>query len=435
MKDGTGSDGRRRALLAATVGSAVESFDWNVYAVLAPFFAVSMFPAHGASALLAAYAGFAVGFLARPLGGVVVGWASDRYGRRPTLAFCMVAISAASLGMAILPTSAMIGAWAAVLIVILRLVQGFAFGGETSTVAAYVSEVAPPGRRFSYGALSYSGTAGGSLIAFGVVAALTAVYGRDGLSDGAWRWGFAAAAVAGLCAIWVRFRAPESAAFTAEGSTSRSGRSPLGPLLSEQRTAVVTVALMTAAGTVPVYFALVYLPVYADTVGRVDKAAVSGTMAVVLAVVVGAIVAFGRLMDRFDPIRVLRIAYLVQALGTVPLLWAFRQGLVPFVAVALLLGIALAPTLAIGNVLYGLLFPTMLRAVGSGLGMAIAIAALGGTLPMVAEWLSTRGWYGWLPVYVASAAVCGLIGLGSAVRSGRLRAVLARSPEPIPTQR
>lgn len=434
MKDGTGSDGRRRALVAATVGSAVESFDWNVYAVLAPFFAASMFPTHGTSALLAAYAGFAVGFLARPLGGVVVGWASDRYGRRPTLALCMVAISAASLGMAILPTSAMIGVWAAVLIVILRLVQGFAFGGETSTVAAYVSEVAPPGRRFSYSALSYSGTAGGSLIAFGVIAVLGAVCGRDGLSGGAWRWGFVAAALAGLFSIWVRFRAPESAAFAAERATSSVGRSPIGPLLRDHRTAVVTVALMTAAGTVPVYFALVYLPVYADAVGRVDKAAVSGAMVAVLVVVVLSIIAFGRLMDRFDPIRILRIAYVVQALGTVPLLWAFRHGLVPFVAVALLLGMALAPALAIGNVLYGLLFPTALRAVGSGLGMAIAIAALGGTLPMMAEWLLTRGWYGWLPVYVASAAVCGLVGSGMAVRSDRLRAAFTRSPESNSTQ-
>ena len=426
MSASTGPRGRRRALAAATVGSAVESFDWNVYAVLAPFFAASMFSLDGPSALLVAYAGFAVGFLARPLGGVVVGWASDRYGRRPVLALCMVAISVASLGMAIVPTSDAIGVWAGVLIVALRLVQGFAFGGETSTVAAYVSEVAPARRRFAYSALSYSGTAGGSLIAFAVVAVLTAIHGRAGLSDGAWRWGFAVAAIAGLGAIWVRFRAPESAVFAADRSARNAERPSLPALFRSHSTAVATVALMTAAGTVPVYFALVYLPVYGDTVGLVDKAAVSGVMVVVLAVVVAAIIGFGRLMDRVDPIRVLRVAFVVQAVGTVPLLWAFREGVVPYLAVALLLGVALAPALAIGNTLYGLLFPTAVRAAGSGLGMAIAIAGLGGTLPMVAEWLSTRGWYGWLPVYVAAAAVCGLLGTTLAVRSERLRIALDR---------
>lgn len=144
---------RRRELLAATVGSVVESFDWNVYAVLAPFFAAQLFPGGPTGALLVAYAGFAVGFVARPVGSALIGRLADTRGRRFGLTVSMTVIAAASLVIALVPARGQIGIWAAVLVVLARLVQGLAYGGETPTVAAYVTETAPRRRRFLYSAI------------------------------------------------------------------------------------------------------------------------------------------------------------------------------------------------------------------------------------------------------------------------------------------
>lgn len=417
----------RRELTAATVGSLVESFDWNMYAVLAPFFAVTMFGPHGSSALLAAYAGFAVGFLARPFGSVALGRFSDRFGRRAGLTLSMALISGASLGLALVPSEAAAGIWAGVLVVVLRLVQGFAFGGETSAVMAYVTEAAPAGRRFAFSAVSYSGVACGSLLAFGVLASLTSAMGRDGLAAGGWRWGFVIAAAGGLFAVWVRWRAPESEDFEAERSVHGSSRPPVMTVIREHRRAVLAVVLLAISGTVPVYFALVYLPVYGEAVGTVHKAAVSGLMTGVLAAVVLAVVGFGHVLDRFDPITVLRIAFTFQAIATVPLLWMLQSGAMSFGWVALVLGVALAPGLAVGNVISGMLFPTPLRAVGSGFGMAIGIAVFGGTLPMLAELLHTHGGYFLLPYYVAIAAVCGLVSIQMVARTPGLVADVRRA--------
>lgn len=118
---------RRRELAAATVGSVVESFDWNIYAVLAPYFAADLF-GHGkggVSGLLGAYATFAVGFVARPVGSYLIGRLSDTRGRRFALTLGMSVIAAASLGIAVLPDQRTIGAWAAVLAVAARVVQGW----------------------------------------------------------------------------------------------------------------------------------------------------------------------------------------------------------------------------------------------------------------------------------------------------------------------
>src|ERR1041384_3726873 len=100
---------RKRELVAATVGGLVETFDWNVYAILAPFFAATVFGADGPGALIAAYAGFAIGFLARPIGSVLIGRISDTRGRRFGLALSMLVIAGASLAIAVLPGTAAIG--------------------------------------------------------------------------------------------------------------------------------------------------------------------------------------------------------------------------------------------------------------------------------------------------------------------------------------
>ncbi|MFD7596636.1 MFS transporter [Kitasatospora sp. NPDC059812] len=409
---------RRRELAAATVGSVVESFDWNIYAVLAPYFAADLF-GHGkggVSGLLGAYATFAVGFVARPVGSYLIGRLSDTRGRRFALTLGMSVIAAASLGIAMLPDQRTIGAWAAVLAVAARVVQGLAFGGEAPSVAAYVTETAPPRHRFAFSSVSYGGIIVGSLLSYGVLALLLHTLGKSGVTNGGWRWAFVVAALLGLAAVWVRRAAPESAEFRRARAESTGARPPFLRVLREHRWAVLTVFLNTLGGTVGYYFALVYLPQYAAAYGVVDREEATSFMTVVLAVVLATMLLSGAAADRFGLLPVARAGFALPVLLVPVLLIGLRQGWLPFQLVAVLLGMLVATVLGTLNVFTGLLFPTEVRALGLGVVNAATIAAFGGSFPLLAEWLHDHHRLGLIPGYVTLCTLGPALGLVTALR-------------------
>ncbi|MFF4814312.1 MFS transporter [Kitasatospora sp. NPDC001309] len=426
-RDGVHDGGRRRELAAATVGSVVESFDWNVYAVLAPYFAADLF-GHGkggVSGTLAAYATFAVGFVARPVGSYLIGRLSDTRGRRFALSLGMAVIAVASLGLAVLPGQRTIGVWAAVLAVVVRVVQGLAFGGEAPSVAAYVTETAPPRHRFAFSSVSYGGIILGSLLSFGVLTLLIHAIGKSGLENGGWRWGFVAAALLGLGAVWVRRAAPESAEFhRARAAAGPGGRPPFLRTLREHRWAVLTVFLNTLGGTVGYYFALTYLPQYAAAYHVIDKERAASFMTVVLAVVLATMLLTGAAADRFGLLPVARIGFGLPVPLVGFLLAGLREGWLPFQLVAVLLGMMVATVLGTLNVFTGLLFPTEVRAVGLGVVNAATIAAFGGTFPLLAAWLDSHGKLGLIPFYVTVCTAGPVLGLLTAMRVPSFTAAL-----------
>ncbi|MGW3043378.1 MFS transporter [Kitasatospora sp. NPDC001159] len=420
-RDESQAGGRRRELAAATVGSVVESFDWNIYAVLAPYFAADLF-GHGkggVSGVLGAYATFAVGFVARPVGSYLIGRLSDTRGRRFALSLGMAVIAVASLGIGALPGQQAIGAWAAVLAVVARVVQGLAFGGEAPSVAAYVTETAPPRHRFAFSSVSYGGIILGSLLSFGVLTLLIHTIGKSGLEHGGWRWGFVAAALLGLGAVWVRRMAPESAEFhraRARAQAQQGGRPPFLRTLREHRWAVLTVFLNTLGGTVGYYFALVYLPQYAAAYHVIDKEQAASFMTVVLGVVLVTMLLTGAAADRFGLMPVARLGFGLPIPLVGFLLAGLRGGWLPFQLVAVLLGMLVATVLGTLNVFTGLLFPTEVRAVGLGVVNAATIAAFGGTFPLLAEWLGHHNGLGVIPFYVTVCTMGPAFALLTAMR-------------------
>ncbi|MEE1782887.1 MFS transporter [Streptomyces sp. SP17BM10] len=421
--------GRRRELAAATVGSVVESFDWNVYAVLAPSFAADLF-GHGkggVSGLLAAYVGFAVGFVARPVGSFLIGRLSDGRGRRFGLTLSMSVIAAASLGIALLPGQQTIGAWAAVLAVAARVVQGLAFGGETPTVAAYVTETAPPRHRFAFSSVSYGGIIIGSLISYGVLAVLLHTLGKEGLKHGGWRWGFVVAAGLGLAAVWVRRVAPESAEFHRDRAGGEGERPGFLDTLGRHRWAVLTVFLHTLGGTIGYYFALVYLPQYAAAYGVIGKEEAASFMTVVLAVVLATMLLGGVLADRVGLLPVMRTAFALTVVLVLPLLAGMRHGWLSFQLVAVVLGMLVATQLGTLNVFTGMLFPTAVRAVGVGVVNAATIAAFGGTFPLLAEWLNGGHHLGVIPYYVTLCSLGPLLATFTVLRVPAFTAAIRNS--------
>ncbi|MFR9673810.1 MFS transporter [Streptomyces sp. TR06-5] len=398
----------RRELLAATVGGVVESFDWTIYAVLAPYFAAHMFPGDDPLAkLLGAYLGFAVGFVVRPFGSYIVGRISDRRGRRFGLMLSMGLISGASFLVAALPTTEQIGVAAPILLVALRLVQGLSMGGENPSAAAYVTETAPKRLRFLYSGISYSGIIVGNILCFGVLTAMLTVLGEDGVTDGGWRIGFVIAGLLGLLSLWVRRMAQESGEFTADsGKTAEpaAAAAERRRLFRSSSRNMVAVFLTTLGITVSYYFGTTYLPQYAERLGLISGADGTASMLAPLTLLIVAMATSGLIADRVGSARTARAGLALLALCTVPIFEAMGAGLLPVWLATMLHLLCLAAPLALFNVFFARLFPVMIRVVAMGLPFTVAVGLFGGTFPMVAEALAGAGHIGLVPWLAAAAS-------------------------------
>src|SRR5690242_16457197 len=168
------ADKSRKAIWAAAIGNLLEWYDFGVYAYLASLIAAKFFPGSDPTAsLLASFAAFGVGFLARPLGGIVIGRLGDTKGRKTALVLTIFLMAFGTVGLGLLPTYDSIGVWAPILLVIMRLVQGLAAGGEWGTSTAFMIEWAPQGRRGFFGSFQQVSTAGGTLLGSGIDAVMT----------------------------------------------------------------------------------------------------------------------------------------------------------------------------------------------------------------------------------------------------------------------
>ncbi|MCG7299791.1 MFS transporter [Brevibacterium ravenspurgense] len=204
----------RKSVRASTVGNILEWYEWSSYAVFAPFIAKVMFDqSDPVSALLATFAVFAVGFLARPLGGFVFGRLADKKGRKFVLLVTMLTMAAGSFAVGIMPTYAAIGIGASVLLLAIRIVQGFAHGGESAAANTYVAEIAPAARRGMWGSIPFIAIFAGSVLAYIVGTVLTTILPDEAVSAWGWRLPFLAGGVLALIVLWMRREMLESEVF------------------------------------------------------------------------------------------------------------------------------------------------------------------------------------------------------------------------------
>ncbi len=315
----------------------------------------------------------------------------------------MTVVAAGSFALAVLPTAARLGAGSVVLLVGVRVVQGLALGAENATVAAYVSETAPRGRRMLYSGISYGGVIAGTALCYLVLAALLAQLGPEGLREGGWRAGFAAGGLLGLTALLIRRWAAESPEFLARAR--REQGNPPRPVRSSWRAVrrnAAAVFLMTAGLTCGYYLTVTYLPQYtAHTTGTPGAQGTALLIAPILVLLV-AMAAMGALADRIGARPVFRGGLLLTMLATIPLYAAISaERLTPWIAATLHLA-CLAGPLATANVFFASLFPVRVRVVALGLPLTLSIALFGGTFPLVAEALAEAGHIGLVP-WIASA--------------------------------
>lgn len=380
---------RLRSIFGGSVGNLVEWYDWYAYSAFSLYFAKAFFPAGDLTAqLLNTAAVFALGFLMRPLGGLLFGWYADRRGRKAALSLSVLMMCAGSLLIVINPGYAIIGPAAPALLVAARLLQGLSVGGEYGASATYLSEMAEPGRRGFYSSFQYVTLILGQLAALGTLLVLQFLLAPDALEAWGWRIPFAIGAGLAVVALYLRRSLAETPAFT----TAARVRNPLRALLAYPRECLTVVGL-TLGGTVAFYTYSTYMQKFLVNTSGFGKQTATLIMAAALAVFMLLQPLVGALSDRIGR-RPLLIAFgVLGALATVPLLEALaqtRSGWVAFGLICAALVIASGYT-AISAVVKAELFPTEVRALGVALPYAIAVSVFGGSAEYVGLWFKAAG--------------------------------------------
>ncbi|MGE3298439.1 MAG: MFS transporter, partial [Porticoccaceae bacterium] len=380
---------RLRSIFGGSVGNLVEWYDWYAYSAFSLYFAKAFFPAGDLTAqLLNTAAIFALGFLMRPLGGLLFGWYADRQGRRAALSLSVLMMCGGSLLIVLNPGYASIGPAAPALLVAARLFQGLSVGGEYGASATYLSEMAEPGRRGFYSSFQYVTLILGQLAALGVLLVLQFLLAPAALEAWGWRIPFGIGAALAVVALYLRRNLAETEAF----ATAELVRNPLRALLGYRRE-FLTVAGLTLGGTVALYTYSTYMQKFLVNTSGFGKQTATLIMAAALVFFMLLQPLAGALSDRIGR-RPLLIAFgVLGTLATVPLLETLaetRNGWVAFGLICVALTIVSGYT-AIGAAVKAELFPTEVRALGVALPHALAASIFGGSAEYVGLWFKAAG--------------------------------------------
>ena len=370
--------------LAGAVGNVLEWYDFGLYGLFAPILAPLFFPAQDRIAsLIGAYGGFAIGFAARPLGGVVLGHVGDRVGRRAVLVASIVLMGVATTAMAILPTYEAIGVGAPVLLLLIRVLQGFSVGGEYTGSVAYLVETAPGKRRGLAGSVANIGATAGMLLAAGVATAIVMLASSAEVQRWAWRVSFLIGGVIAVAGYVLRHRLRETGY---QPKPSAHNSLPLREAIAKAPRAMLLALLFTSGYGVANYLTMVFLPTYAAEFGGVaeGQALQANTAGQALALFVVPLAAW--LTDRAIPRRTLLIiafaaefavawgSFALVGHGNVGGVWAAQ------LSFAFLLALIMAAEPATLAELFRSEFRLSAYSVTFNLGIGLA----GGTAPMIA---------------------------------------------------
>lgn len=415
MSQGIGAMLRHKRVLAASlIGTAVEFYDFYIYATAASLvFGPIFFPSSSPSAqLLAAYASFALAFIARPLGAAVFGHYGDRIGRKSTLVFSLMLMGGSTLAIAFLPTYQSIGWWAPLILCILRFGQGFGLGGEWGGAALLAVENAPPGWRARFGMFPQLGAPVGFIAANGLFLLLGAVLTDDQFFAWGWRLPFLASAILVILGLWIRLKLTETPEFAAAMAEAPPPKFPIADLLRHHLRPALAGTFAVVACFAIFYITTAFALGYGTTTLAIDREVFLGIqLGAIIFMAIGIILA-GWWSDMTTP----RTVLIAGCLGTIPMgvIFGFAMGSGSLLAIFAILAFAL---LMMGFV-YGplgawlpALFPTQLRYTGASFGFNLG-GILGGALaPIVAQQLVAMRGIELAGLYMSAAALISLMAL------------------------
>lgn len=390
---------RKKSMIATGLGNALEWFDWTIYAVFATYIAKALFnPADPTSALLGTLAVFAVGFVSRPLGGIVFGRLADRIGRKGVLLSCMVLMGLGSLMIAVIPSYAQIGGWASFLILVARLVQGFAHGGEATASYAYVAEIAPKERRAFWSSSMFFSVGIGSILATLLGALLNRVISAEDMNSWGWRLPFFLGALLSLAVLIMRRSMMESDVHESHVADIQSGAEWSNAKILK---CSVGIFFYQAGVGLPYYLWTGYAAVFAITQRGMSPA--HAFLASVFAQVIYIIATpiWGWVSDRIGRKPVAIFYFIAVAVLSYPLIRSITSD--PWTLFAAQ-GLMLALTGCVGGTMPAILaeqIPTRYRSRILGMSLPISLALFGGTAPYLSSWFSSMKLEWAFNVYVA----------------------------------
>ncbi|MGE0094732.1 MAG: MFS transporter [Alphaproteobacteria bacterium] len=377
---------RQKAIWASISGNVLEWYDFAVYGYFAPIIAQKFFPSDSPdSSLLAAYGAFAAGFLMRPLGGFLFGYLGDRIGRRRTLILSVALMAVPTFLIGVMPDYSAIGVWAAVLIVVMRMVQGLSVGGEYTTSAIYLVEQAPPGRRGLFASWVNVGCIAGILLGSAVGAFIHTFWEAE-VQDWAWRLPFLAGLSVGVLGFVLRRGLPDSTS-----ATELREQAPIARAFRREWRSMLRVCGLWLASAIGFYMMFLYITTYLQREVGLSAALALDINTISMVVLLFTIPVAGYLSDLVGrrifmigvPVALLVLSY--------PLLWVMHHDdpaliLSAQIVFALLLG-AYGPAI---SAVMAELFPREVRCSGMSIAYNLTLGLIGGTTPMVATYLIAR---------------------------------------------
>lgn len=399
----------RRAVLSSSIGAALEWFDIIVYASFAVVIAKDFFPEGGDSlGLILTFATFAISYLVRPLGGLLIGGFGDRHGRKRALTLTLLLMVVGTLMMAVAPPYTAVGAWAGVIILLSRLVQGFSAGGEFGTATTFLVE-SVPSRKAYYAAWQVASQGASMLLASAFGFVLFNALSKPDLYAWGWRIPFVVGILIGPVGLYIRARLSE----TEEFGQAPTDRTPIRSTLTRHIGRVLAGAASVGVATMSVYLIL-YMPTFAvKSLGVPAGAAYLGGVVAGLVTLVGAPLV-GRLADRVGALRVMTWT----AVAALVLAWPLFQivigspSVVTLVLVTAVLGVVTACYFGPLPALLTSMFPTEVRTTGVSVAYNLGVTLIGGVAPLVLTWLiDVTHSLNSPSLYYMGVAVVSLIGL------------------------
>jgi MFS transporter, MHS family, proline/betaine transporter len=411
----TGRTGRR-AGIAGGVGTMIEGYDNSIYAYMAVFLAPVFFPSgDSVTSLLSTLLVFAVAYVARPFGGLLFGYIGDRMSRRTALMTTLVLMGGASTLIGLLPTHATIGPFAAVLLVVLRVVQGISVGGEVAGAATVVSEAAPLGSRGRYGALNPMGATMGFALASAIAGTVTFLATDEQMQSWAWRLPFLLALPLTIVCWLLRRQLVEH---SAQKETEADAKAPIVEVFKRAPVALVKAIGLSAAVNGTAYFGLTYLSIHLIQRLGYEKTPVFWTLTVVVAGAAALMLPVGRLADRIGLVPTAVIGMVGYVVLTYPAMILMEQGAFALVALALVMVMVNTSFAQVaGYTTIPELFPVDIRYTGAAVGYNIGVVIAGGTAPFLAVWLIEAMGSNRAPAFFVM--LCAVIGLVTAFAIAR----------------
>ena len=403
----------RKAIGASAIGNATEWYDYGVYAATTTYLTQAFFP--GDLGTIGTMLGFAISFVLRPLGGMVWGPIGDRIGRKAVLAMTILLISGATAMIGLLPTHAVVGVWAPVLLIALRVVQGFSTGGEYGGAATFMAEYAPDKKRGKYGSFLEFGTLAGFVMGTAFVLILELFLSDDQMYEWGWRVPFLFALPLGLIGLYLRNQMNDTPVFTEMEQDDQIKGSPwqaFKDLLTNYWQPILVMFGLVVALNVANYTLLAYQPTYLKT--TIGMSETTGTMVILIGelAMMACIPFFGAWSDKIGRKPMWWGSLIGLFVFALPMYWLMGQGLAWAIVGFVVLGLLYIPQLSTISATFPAMFPTQVRYAGFAISYNVATAAFGGTAPLINDAVTANeGWELFPAGYMMLACAVGMIAL------------------------